>query len=78
VRLTRSGNGVVVDGASDGRGAWLCRGEGAGVEPGCLAAALAKRAFARAWRCELTSDDERAISDLVRPRANGDESPDAH
>jgi predicted RNA-binding protein YlxR (DUF448 family) len=72
--------GVVVDGPSDGRGAWLCRGSEAGelAAAGCVDAALARRAFARAWRRDVGADDERAISELVGRRADRDEHPDAH
>jgi predicted RNA-binding protein YlxR (DUF448 family) len=80
VRLTRSDAGIVVDGPSDGRGAWLCRGSDAGeiAAPACVDAALSRRAFARAWRREVGVDDERAISELVGRRAGDDEHPDAH
>jgi predicted RNA-binding protein YlxR (DUF448 family) len=80
VRVTRTDDGVVVDGPSDGRGAWLCRGFGAGeiAASRCVDTALARRAFARAWRREVDADDERAISELVGRRADRDEHPDAH
>jgi predicted RNA-binding protein YlxR (DUF448 family) len=63
VRITRSASGIVVDGPSDGRGAWVCRGELAGelVDTACLDAAIGRGAFARAWRSEVTRDDESAI-----------------
>jgi len=38
------------------------------VEAECLDAAITRRAFARAWRVELTPDDVRA----VRERCSGD------
>jgi hypothetical protein len=44
----------------------------------CVDTALARRAFARAWRREVGADDERAISELVGHRAGRDEHPDAH
>jgi predicted RNA-binding protein YlxR (DUF448 family) len=80
VRVTRSNVGVVVDGPSDGRGAWLCRGSQGGeiATAGCLAAALSRRAFARAWRREVDADDEAALNELLGPRAERDEHPDAH
>jgi predicted RNA-binding protein YlxR (DUF448 family) len=70
----------MVDGPSDGRGAWLCRGGTAGelAAPACVDAALSKRAFARAWRRAVGPDDERAISELVGHGAGGDEHPDVH
>lgn len=70
MRVTKSAAGIIVDGASDGRGAWVCRGSGGTgrVEAECLDAAITRRAFARAWRVELTPDDVRA----VRERCNGD------
>ena len=63
MRITRTSAGIVVDGSSDGRGAWLCRDAGSAraVDPSCLERALARRAFARAWHVELTDDDEHAI-----------------
>ncbi|HYN34717.1 MAG TPA: YlxR family protein [Ilumatobacteraceae bacterium] len=63
VRVTKSATGIVVDGASDGRGAWICRSSGGTgrVEAACLDAAITRRAFARAWRVDVTPDDERAI-----------------
>lgn len=65
VRITRSAHGIAVDGASDGRGAWLCRtASGDGVETACLDAAIAKRAFARAWKGAVTS----AEMDTIRER----------
>jgi len=80
VRVTRSAAGIVVDGPSDGRGAWLCRATSPDevVAAACLDAARAKRAFARAWRRDLDTADEQAISELVGRRADGDEHPDAH
>jgi predicted RNA-binding protein YlxR (DUF448 family) len=80
VRVTRSDAGIVVDGPSDGRGAWLCRATVAGeiAAAACVDAALSRRAFARAWRREVDAHDERAISELVGRAADGDEHPDAH
>jgi predicted RNA-binding protein YlxR (DUF448 family) len=71
---------VAVDGPSHGRGAWLCRGSGAGeiAASRCVDAALSRRAFARAWRRDVSADDERAISELVGRSADRDEHPDAH
>jgi len=80
VRVTRSDAGIVVDGASDGRGAWLCRAGADGdlVDAACLDAALSRRAFARAWRSDVGADDEQTIRELVGRGAGGDEHPDAH
>ena len=80
VRVTRSDAGIIVDGPSDGRGAWLCRGTASGelASPTCVEAALSRRAFARAWRREVDAEDERAISEQVGRRAGGNEHPDAH
>jgi predicted RNA-binding protein YlxR (DUF448 family) len=66
----------VVDGPSDGRGAWLCRDDGSAgaVDPSCLDTALARRAFGRAWRVELDNDDEHAIRTGL---AGGDDESDA-
>jgi predicted RNA-binding protein YlxR (DUF448 family) len=63
VRVTKSAAGIVVDGASNGRGAWVCRSSGGTgrIEAECLDAAITRRAFARAWRVEVTPDDELAI-----------------
>jgi predicted RNA-binding protein YlxR (DUF448 family) len=70
VRVTKSAAGIVVDGASNGRGAWVCRSSGGTgrIEAECLDAAITRRAFARAWRAEVTPDDVRA----VRAWSNGD------
>ena len=80
MRVTRSADGIAVDGSSNGRGAWLCRAAGtdrlAATE--CVDAALSRRAFARAWRSEVNSSDEAAINELLGSRAERDEDPDAH
>lgn len=70
MRVTKSAAGIVVDGASDGRGAWVCRSSGGPgrVEAACLDAAITRRAFARAWRVEVTPDDVQA----VRERCSAD------
>jgi predicted RNA-binding protein YlxR (DUF448 family) len=79
VRVTNSDRGVVVGGASDGRGAWLCRGPGgAVVEASCLETALSRRAFARAWKRDLDPGDEDAIRELVGRRTDVDDRPNAH
>jgi predicted RNA-binding protein YlxR (DUF448 family) len=79
VRVTHSDRGVVVGGASDGRGAWLCRGaDGALVEASCLDVALSRKAFARAWRHDLGPEVEQEIRELVGRRPDGDGRPDAH
>ncbi|BAN01903.1 YlxR family protein [Ilumatobacter coccineus] len=66
VRVTRSfdddGNSIItVDGASNGRGAWLCRSSDGLVEHGCRDMAITRKQFARAWRSTLTSDDVQRI-----------------
>jgi predicted RNA-binding protein YlxR (DUF448 family) len=80
VRVTRSDAGIVVDGPSDGRGAWLCRGvaEGDIAAAACVDAALSRRAFARAWRRDVDRDDQRSIEELVGRRTDCNEIPDAH
>jgi len=82
VRVTGSDVGIVVDGASDGRGAWLCRdaaaAAGGWAATACLDAALSRRAFARAWKRDVGVDDEHAIRERVGRGADGDEHPDAH
>jgi predicted RNA-binding protein YlxR (DUF448 family) len=80
VRVTSSDAGIVVDGPSDGRGAWLCRSSVAGevAAAACVDSALARRAFARAWRRDVGARDEVAISELVGRRAGDEEDPDAH
>ncbi|WP_395152996.1 YlxR family protein [Ilumatobacter sp.] len=58
VRITRSPSGITVDGSSSGRGAWVCRDQrNGGVAGECLDTAITKRAFARAWRSDVSSDD---------------------
>jgi len=63
VRVTRAAGRIDVGGASNGRGAWLCRGsDGASaVELACLDAAVRRGAFAKAWRTRIGPDDEQAI-----------------
>jgi predicted RNA-binding protein YlxR (DUF448 family) len=79
VRVTNSDRGLVVGGASDGRGAWLCRGTDGGlVDASCLDVALSRRAFARAWKRDLEPGDEDAIRELVGRRTDGDDRPNAH
>jgi hypothetical protein len=54
----------------------LCRDDGSAhaVDPSCLETALARRAFGRAWRVELTHDDEHAIRTGL---TGGDDESDA-
>ena len=59
VRLTRAAGRTAVDGVSNGRGAWLCRGIANGeslVDAQCLDDALRKRAFNKAWRTTIGPD----------------------
>lgn len=66
MRITRSADGFAVDGASSGRGAWLCRGaDSKFVEPRCLETAIAKRSFARAWKGAVSAAEHQAIRDRV-------------
>jgi hypothetical protein len=44
----------------------------------CLEAALSRRAFARAWKCEVHAEDEQAIKEIVGRGVDGYEHPDAH
>jgi len=80
VRVTSADAGIRVDGPSDGRGAWLCRAtDGATVAAArCVDAALSRGGFERAWRRVLTSADKATINELLGPRAERDEHPDAH
>ena len=70
VRITRAAGHIVVGGVSNGRGAWLCRSVGADgldgsvVEASCLDDALRKRAFNKAWRTTIGSDEEREIREV--------------
>jgi uncharacterized protein len=68
VRLTRAAGRTTVGGVSNGRGAWLCRSRTADqtaertvVDGKCLDDALRKRAFDKAWRTTIGSDDELEI-----------------
>ncbi|WP_424344166.1 YlxR family protein [Ilumatobacter sp.] len=65
VRLTRSTGDVSptveVDGASSGRGAWLCRDEDGRVSSECVDAAVGAKQFARAWKTSLDVQDIEAI-----------------
>ncbi len=67
VRITRSARGVTVDGASDGRGAWLCRSAD-GVATECLDAAITARAFARAWRADVAPSEYVTIREMAARR----------
>jgi predicted RNA-binding protein YlxR (DUF448 family) len=75
VRVTASSAGIVVDGASNGRGAWLCRGARPGdvVDRSCLDTALARRAFSRAWRVDNDAIDD----DAIRAGFTGGDESDA-
>jgi predicted RNA-binding protein YlxR (DUF448 family) len=79
VRITRSAAGIGVDGASDGRGAWVCRSSHSGelVDAACLDAAIGRRAFARAWRSEVTPDDEAAIRESCASDVEHEDESDA-
>ena len=58
IRITRSFSGITVDGSSSGRGAWVCRDQRThGVAGECLDTAITQRAFARAWRSDVSDDD---------------------
>ncbi|WP_394944382.1 YlxR family protein [uncultured Ilumatobacter sp.] len=58
VRITRSPSGITVDGSSSGRGAWICRDQrNDGVAGECLDTAITQRAFARAWRSDVSGGD---------------------
>jgi len=64
VRITRAAGRTAVDGVSNGRGAWLCRDTANGeslVDPKCLDQAVRKRAFNKAWRTTIGSDEELEI-----------------
>jgi predicted RNA-binding protein YlxR (DUF448 family) len=65
VRCTLRAGVVTVDGPSDGRGAWLCRGS----LVACARAALRTRGFQRAWRTELDDGLVEQISSRVAQRA---------
>jgi predicted RNA-binding protein YlxR (DUF448 family) len=70
LRITHASEGIVVDGPSDGRGAWLCRGSDGAVDAGCLDAALARRGFARAWRRVVGPDEAEAIRAVLGGRTD--------
>ena len=64
---------------TDGRGAWLCRGEVDLVDEACLERAIRQRGFARAWRREVDDDEAAEIRRAVHGAAEPtDEHPDAH
>lgn len=61
VRVARRPDGMLAVGRTEpGRGAWLCAGSGPGASPkvsaACFEAAVRRRAFGRALRCEVTPD----------------------
>jgi predicted RNA-binding protein YlxR (DUF448 family) len=72
VRITCSEiAGVVLDGPSVGRGAWLCR-DGEVVDATCLDRAIRSRAFERAWRRTVDADLQQAVRTAVEQwRATG-------
>jgi hypothetical protein len=47
------------------------------VQQRCLDDALSRRAFARAWRVEVSADDERAIRERIGRRTDNDDESDA-
>ena len=59
MRITNVAGGIEVDGPSNGRGAWICADNTTErqVAGECLETAIAKRAFARAWRIDIGADD---------------------
>gem|GEM_PF-2572195 len=65
MRITRTGTDITVDGPSNGRGAWLCQDTSPDSDDNrerriageCLESAITKRAFARAWRTDIGTDD---------------------
>lgn len=61
VRVARRPDGTLAVGHTErGRGAWLYAGPGSGVAPkasaACFEAAIRRRAFGRALRCEVAAD----------------------
>ena len=67
MRITNVAGDIEVDGPSNGRGAWICTDSATNGTTGskkkrqvageCLETAIAKRAFARAWRTDIGADD---------------------
>ena len=80
MRITRANVGIVVDGPSDGRGAWLCREDQSvsSVRAECLERAIADRGFARAWRKPISNEEERIISEHIGLKADEDTERDGH
>ena len=72
MRLTRSPDGVVVNGSSNGRGAWLCRDDAHRhrIDEDCVAAAFRQRGFARAWRITIDGNDEHNIREHIAAFVN--------
>ena len=57
VRVARRPDGSIGVGRHEpGRGAWLCAARGRHASPACFEAAVRRRAFGRALRCELDGD----------------------
>ena len=65
VRVTRASGSIAIGGPSSGRGAWLCRTT-SGVSESCVEAAIEQRAFARAWRGPVSTDEHGIIRDRTR------------
>jgi predicted RNA-binding protein YlxR (DUF448 family) len=75
LRVTRVSGQIAFDGPSAGRGAWLCRAE-AGVSRSCLAAAIERGGFARAWRGPVTSDEYDTIRERTAAVIDSAGAPD--
>ncbi|MDG1696147.1 MAG: YlxR family protein [Ilumatobacter sp.] len=59
MRITKAAGDIEIDGPSRGRGAWICADKTTErqVAVECLETAIAKQAFARAWRIDIGADD---------------------
>jgi predicted RNA-binding protein YlxR (DUF448 family) len=77
VRITSADLGIVVDGPSNGRGAWLCRDDRSAMSA-CFDQAIANRGFARAWRSSVSSEDERIIREHLGLSADEHTERDGH
>lgn len=80
MRITRTAVGIVVDGPSSGRGAWLCRSVAPGplVSAECFEQAIARGAFERTWRGSVGSDEQRTIKEHIGQEADEDSERDGH
>ncbi len=69
--MVRTGDGSLALGRTlPGRGAWLCR-----TSPGCVEQAIKRRAFSRALRGEVGSEEVERLRTVLSPPQEGKDGP---